>query len=181
VPMPLRADALAAAAGFVRAAHDLARGLAGAVATIGRLDVSPGATNTIPGRVTAFADLRAPDAGALAALVDGAVAAARSAAEEAGCGVEVVPRWRYEPVAMHPGPMEALRRAVAAAGLEPVELPSGAGHDAAILAEAGIPTAMLFVRSDAGGVSHAPEEDTGADAVAAAVAVLEAALTELAA
>jgi len=181
VPMPLRADALAAAAGFVRAAHELARGLAGAVATIGRLDVSPGATNTIPGRVTAFADLRAPDAGALAALVDGAVAAARSAAEEAGCGVEVVPRWRYEPVAMHPGPMEALRRAVAAAGLEPVELPSGAGHDAAILAEAGIPTAMLFVRSDAGGVSHAPEEDTGADAVAAAVAVLEAALTELAA
>ena len=181
VPMPLRADALAAAAGFVRAAHELARGLAGAVATIGRLDVSPGATNTIPGRVTAFADLRAPEAGALAALVDGAVAAARSAAEEAGCGVEVVPRWRYEPVAMHPGPMEALRRAVAAAGLEPVELPSGAGHDAAILAEAGIPTAMLFVRSDAGGVSHAPEEDTGADAVAAAVAVLEAALTELAA
>jgi len=181
VPMPLRADALAAAAGFVRAAHDLACGLAGAVATIGRLDVSPGATNTIPGCVTAFADLRAPDAGALAALVDGAVAAARSAAEEAGCGVEVVPRWRYEPVAMHPGPMEALRRAVAAAGLEPVELPSGAGHDAAILAEAGIPTAMLFVRSDAGGVSHAPEEDTGADAVAAAVAVLEAALTELAA
>ena len=181
VPMPLRADALAAAAGFVRAAHDLARGLPGAVATIGRLDVSPGATNTIPGRVTAFADLRAPDAGALAALVDGAVDEARSAAEEAGCGVEVVPRWRYEPVAMHPGPMEALRRAVAAAGLEPVELPSGAGHDAAILAEAGIPTAMLFVRSDAGGVSHAPEEDTGADAVSAAVAVLDAALTELAA
>ena len=181
VPMPLRADALAAAAGFVRAAHDIARGLPGAVATIGRLDVSPGATNTIPGRVTAFADLRAPDAEALAALVDGAVAAARSAADDADCGVEIVPRWRYEPVAMHAGPMEALRRAVAAAGLAPVELPSGAGHDAAILAEAGIPTAMLFVRSDAGGVSHAPEEDTGADAVAAAVAVLEAALTELAA
>ena len=181
VPMPLRADALAAAAGFVRAAHDLARGLPGAVATIGRLDVSPGATNTIPGRVTAFADLRAPDAEALAALVDGAVAAARSAADDADCGVEIVPRWRYEPVAMHAGPMEALRRAVAAAGLAPVELPSGAGHDAAILAEAGIPTAMLFVRSDAGGVSHAPEEDTGSDAVAAAVAVLEAALTELAA
>jgi allantoate deiminase len=181
VPMTLRADALAAAARFVRAAHDIARGLPGAVATVGRLDVSPGATNTIPGRVTAFADLRAPDAEALAALVDGAVAAARFAAEEAGCGVEVVPRWRYEPVAMHPGPMEALRRAVAAAGLEPVELPSGAGHDAAILAEAGIPTAMLFVRSDAGGVSHAPEEDTGADAVAAAVTVLEAALGELAA
>jgi N-carbamoyl-L-amino-acid hydrolase len=61
-----------------------------------------------------------------------------------------------------------------------VELPSGAGHDAAILAEAGVPSAMLFVRSDAGGVSHAPEESTGADAVALAVEVLEAAIRELA-
>ncbi|HSD02624.1 MAG TPA: Zn-dependent hydrolase [Gaiellales bacterium] len=181
VPMGLRADALAAAAGFVRAAHELARGLSGAVATIGRMDVSPGATNTIPGRVTAFADLRAPDAATLDTLVKGATAAAAAAAEEAGCGVEILPRWRYEPVAMDAGPAGALRRAVAAASLDPVELPSGAGHDAAILAEAGIPSAMLFVRSDAGGVSHAPEESTGVDAVAAAVEVLEAAIRELAA
>jgi hydantoinase/carbamoylase family amidase len=181
VPMALRADALGAAAGFVRAAHDTARGLPGAVATIGRMDVSPGATNTIPGRVAAFADLRAPDAATLEALVSRAISAARAAAGDAGCEVEVVPRWRYEPVAMHPEPMDALRRAVASAGLESAELPSGAGHDAAILAEAGIPAAMLFVRSDAGGVRHAPEEATGADAVAAAVVVLEAALRELAA
>jgi allantoate deiminase len=181
VPMELRSDALAAAAGFVRAAHELARSLPGAVATIGRMDVLPGATNTIPGRVAAFADLRAPDAATLEALVAGATAAATDAAEEAGCQVEILPRWRYEPVAMDAGPAGALRRAVAAAGLDPVELPSGAGHDAAILAEAGIPSAMLFVRSDAGGVSHAPEESTGLDAVAAAVAVLEAAIRELAA
>ena len=180
VPMPLRADALAAAAGFVRAAHDIARGLPGAVATIGRLDVSPGATNTIPGRVTAFADLRAPDAGALAALVDGAVDEARSAAEEAGCGVEVVPRWRYEPVAMHPGPMEALRRAVAAAGLEPVELPSGAGHDAGVLGAAGVDAGMLFVRSLNGGVSHRPDELSSEDDVAGAIGVLAGALATLA-
>ena len=76
--------------------------------------------------------------------------------------------------------MGAIRRAISAAGLEPVELPSGAGHDAAIVAAAGVPSAMLFVRSDAGGVSHAPEEATGADAVAAAVAVLEDAIRELA-
>jgi N-carbamoyl-L-amino-acid hydrolase len=82
---------------------------------------------------------------------------------------------------MHPGPAGALRRAAAAAGFDPAELPSGAGHDAGILAAAGIPSAMLFVRSDAGGVSHAPAESTGADAVAAAVAVLEPALRELAA
>ena len=81
---------------------------------------------------------------------------------------------------MSVGPRDALRRAVAALGLEPFELPSGAGHDAAIFALAGVPSAMLFVRSDAGGVSHAPEECSGADAVALGVQALEAALRELA-
>ena len=62
-----------------------------------------------------------------------------------------------------------------------VELPSGAGHDATIMGMAGVPTAMLFVRSDAGGVSHAPEESTGADAVGCCVRALEPTLRELAA
>ena len=181
VPMDLRSDALGAAAGFVRRVHDAARSLPGAVATVGRLDVSPGATNTIPGLVELFADLRAPDSDRLDALVAGASSAARHAADGASCQVEVVPRWRYEPVAMDPEPSDALRRAIVRAGFEPVELPSGAGHDAAITAGAGVPSGMLFVRSDAEGVSHAPEEATGADAVAAAVGVLEAALRELAA
>jgi hydantoinase/carbamoylase family amidase len=181
VPMDLRSDALAAAAGFVRRAHDAARALPGAVATVGRLDVLPGATNTIPGRVELFADLRAPDAERLEALIAAATSAASTSAQEAACAVEILPRWRYEPVQMHPEPAGALRRAIAAAGLEVVELPSGAGHDAAILATAGVPSAMLFVRSDAGGVSHAPEESTGADAVALAVTALETAIRELAA
>src|SRR5919197_253629 len=175
VPMALRSDALAAASAFVGRAHDAARALPGCVATVGRMAVSPGATNTIPGRVELFADLRAPDAARLDALVATALAGARDAAEGASCHVEIEPRWRYEPEPMHPVPSAALRRAISALGLEPVELPSGAGHDAAILAAAGIPTAMLFVRSDAGGTSHAPEEATGADAVGACVEALEAA------
>jgi allantoate deiminase len=181
VPMPLRSDALGAAARFVVAAHDVARALPGAVATIGRMTLAPGASNTIPERCELFADLRAPDDERVGALVDGVSAAARDAARSAGCEVAIVPRWRYEAVAMSPGPKEALRRAVASLGLEPRELPSGAGHDAAILALAGVPTAMLFVRSDAGGVSHAPEECSGADAVALGLQGLEAALRELAA
>jgi N-carbamoyl-L-amino-acid hydrolase len=56
-----------------------------------------------------------------------------------------------------------------------------AGHDVAIMATVGIPSAMLFVRSDAGGVSHAPEESTGADAIALCAQALESALRELAA
>ncbi len=114
------------------------------------------------------------------ALVEGAVAAAREAARGANCKVTIEPRWRYEAVAMSEEPRGALSRAVAALGLEPFELPSGAGHDAGIFALAGVPSAMLFVRSDAGGVSHAPEEHTGADAVVLAVQAFEAAVRELA-
>jgi allantoate deiminase len=180
VEMQVRSDALGAAARFVVNVHDVARSLPGAVATIGRLTVAPGATNTIPERCELFADLRAPDDERLEALVDGAVAAAREAAAAARCEVAIEPRWRHEAVAMSDGPRAALRRAVSSLGVEPVELPSGAGHDAAILALAGVPSAMLFVRSDAGGVSHAPEESTGADAVLLGLQALTLALRELA-
>jgi hydantoinase/carbamoylase family amidase len=180
VPMDLRADALAAAARAVCDAHDAARAIPGAVCTIGRLTVLPGATNTIPGRAELFADLRAPDADGLAALVSAVESAAAAAAVSARCAAQVEQRWRYEPVAMSAGPVDALRLAIERLGLPVVELPSGAGHDAAILATAGVPTAMLFVRSDAGGVSHAPAEHTGTDAVAACAAALEEALRELA-
>jgi N-carbamoyl-L-amino-acid hydrolase len=64
--------------------------------------------------------------------------------------------------------------------VEATELPSGAGHDAQVFAQAGIPTGMLFARSLAGGVSHCPEEDTDAEAVDLAVRALAAALAELA-
>jgi hydantoinase/carbamoylase family amidase len=181
VPMALRSDALGAGARLVVDAHAAARSLPGAVATIGRLTIAPGATNTIPERCELFADLRAPDDARVEALVNGVVAAAREAASAANCEVAIEPRWRYDAVAMSGGPKDAVRRAVEALGLEPAELPSGAGHDAAILALAGVPSAMLFVRSDAGGVSHAPEELSGADAVALGVHALEAALRELAA
>ena len=181
VPMSLRSDALGAAARFVLAAHEIAPSIPGAVATIGRLVTLPGATNTIPGRAELFADLRAPDAAGLDALVERATAAAAEAAAAGACTAEVLPRWRYEPVAMDPATAAAVRRAVTGLGLEPVDLPSGAGHDAAIMATAGIPSAMLFVRSDAGGISHAPEEFTGADAIALCAQALESALRELAA
>jgi N-carbamoyl-L-amino-acid hydrolase len=61
-----------------------------------------------------------------------------------------------------------------------VELPSGAGHDAAILAAAGVPTAMLFVRSLNGGVSHCPEEESSTEDVALAIDVLSGTLARLA-
>jgi allantoate deiminase len=181
VPMVLRSDALAAGARLVVDAHEIARSIPGAVATIGRMTVGPGATNTIPEHCELFADLRAPDDERVEALVNGVVGAASRAAAAAKCEVAIALRWRYAAVAMNHAPKDALRRAVKALGIEPTELPSGAGHDAQVMAIAGVPSAMLFVRSDAGGVSHAPEEHSGADAVGLGIQALEAALRELAA
>jgi N-carbamoyl-L-amino-acid hydrolase len=61
-----------------------------------------------------------------------------------------------------------------------VELPSGAGHDAGVLARAGIASGMLFVRSRAGGVSHSPLEHSDPTDVATAVQVLARAVARLA-
>ena len=79
------------------------------------------------------------------------------------------------------GPTDALRGAIEDVGLPIVELASGAGHDAMVLAAAGVPTGLLFVRSLADGASHCPEEETSGDDVALAVDVLAAALRRLAA
>jgi beta-ureidopropionase / N-carbamoyl-L-amino-acid hydrolase len=75
-----------------------------------------------------------------------------------------------------PGLRDVLGRAAPGAP----SLPSGAGHDAQVLAEAGVAVAMLFVRSLNGGISHSPAESSSPEDVAACVDALETALRELA-
>lgn len=154
-PMGERSDALVQAAEFVLRVRDSARD--GAVATVGALEVEDGATNVVPGRVTVSVDARAPTAGQLEELI-------------AAIGFE--PAWRQNPVAMSGPPLDALRSVAPDAP----ELVSGAGHDAMVLAAAGVPTAMLFVRSLNGGVSHCPDELSAQEDIALAVDVLDAAL-----
>ncbi len=134
------------------------------MATVGQIDVEPAAVNVIPGRVRVSVDARAPDRERLDRLVS---------------ELELRPDFRLEPVPMAAEPVAALRAELEARGLPAVELPSGAGHDAAILAAAGVPTAMLFVRSLNGGVSHSPQEDSAPEDVALAVEVLAGALSQL--
>ena len=74
---------------------------------------------------------------------------------------------------------DALRAAIEARGLAVVELASGAGHDAGILAAAGVDSGMLFVRSQNGGISHHPDELTSDEDVALAVDVLADAFASL--
>ncbi len=165
-PMDVRQDALSAAAEFVLRLRDAASAVEGAVATVGRVDVEPGAVNVVPSRVTVSVDVRAPDRARLDAVL--------ASVPEARVHIT-------DPVPMAAAPSEALRGAIADAGLPVVELASGAGHDAMVLAAAGVPTGLLFVRSLAGGASHCPEEDTSGDDVAVAIQVLADALRRLAA
>lgn len=163
-PMEDRQDALCAAAAFVLHVRDAARSIEGAVATVGRVEVEPGAANVIPGRVSVSVDGRAPDGDRLDYLV-------------AAIGFE--PSLRVEPVAMDESVRAALRAEVERLGLPVVELASGAGHDAGILAAHGVRAGMLFVRSLAGGVSHSPDEESSPEDVALAVDVLAGALERL--
>jgi acetylornithine deacetylase/succinyl-diaminopimelate desuccinylase-like protein len=164
VPMPGRSDALVEAAELVLRVRDTAAAIEGAVATVGRVDVHPGALNVIPDRVAVSVDARAPDAERFQRLVD-------------ALGLE--PSYRVEPVAMAGPVQDALRAAIRARRLPVVELVSGAGHDAGILAAAGVESGMLFVRSRNGGVSHHPDELTSDDDVALAVDVLADVLANL--
>jgi acetylornithine deacetylase/succinyl-diaminopimelate desuccinylase-like protein len=165
-PMDVREDALVQAAEFVLHAREVARGIEDAVATVGQVTVEPGGTNVIPARVVVSVDARAPDADRLDRLA-------------AALEIE-------EPVRTEPSPMAeeirgALRAEVEALRLPVLELPSGAGHDAGILASAGVPSGMLFVRSLNGGISHNPDELSSPEDIALALAALTGTLGTLAA
>ena len=163
-PMARREDALVKAAEFTLRLREAAAEVEGAVATVGRVAVEPGAANVIPGRVTVGVDVRAPDRERLDRVL-------------AGVPGELT---AIDAVEMAEEPREALREELDRLGLPVLELVSGAGHDAGVLAAAGVPTAMLFVRSLNGGISHSPDELSDAEDIAQAVEVLSGALARLA-
>ena len=170
VPMRLRRDALAACAAFVLAAEDLASTTDGLVATVGQIAAHPGASNVIPGTAMISLDVRH----ALDPVLEQAVAALqqRAAAICAERGVTLA--WqevqRHTATPCDPQLTQVLAAAAIAHGATPLTLPSGAGHDAVVLADV-CPVAMLFVRC-AGGVSHNPAEAVSAADLAVALNVL---------
>ena len=132
--------------------------------------MEPGAANVIPGRVSISIDLRHPDDARRAGLVAGVREIVAAVAGERGveAQIEVVHDERSVPCdEILTG---RLRRAAIGIGLQPPALPSGAGHDAAVLAEL-MPAAMLFVRCR-DGISHNPAESVTVEDVAAAIDVL---------
>jgi N-carbamoyl-L-amino-acid hydrolase len=165
-----RADPMLTYAMTVLAANKQAR-LAGQRATFGRVEVTPNGTNAVPSSVRGWLDARASSESELASLVD---VVARQAAERAsrdGTSVTVTPESVSGAVAF-----DALLTARIAGAL-PV-IPTAAGHDAGILAAAGVPTAMLFVRNPTG-VSHSPTETASMPDCLAGVQALADALERL--
>jgi N-carbamoyl-L-amino-acid hydrolase len=156
-PMELRRDPMTTFARTALTAATTARLLA-ARATFGRLEVEPNVTNAIPAEVRAWLDARAADDETLQALLQTVLTEAEAHARADSVSLCVSTESTTRPVHFD----DALRRQVAAAlaaagGTPPPTLPTAAGHDAGVLAEAGVPTAMLFVRNPTG-VSHSPAE-----------------------
>lgn len=177
-PMPERRDALAAAAEWITEVEREAQATPGMVATVGRLDVAPGVGNVIAGRVLASLDIRHE----IDAVRESAVRRLRLRAEHLSARRHVSVLWQTDldqpAVAMSPALVAALARAVGQSGAPVHHMPSGAGHDAMIMASV-MPTAMLFVRSP-GGLSHHPDEIVLDDDVAAALAAARAFVDDLA-
>ncbi len=170
-PMRLRRDALAAAAQFVNLVEDHALREDGLVATVGQLEVRPGAGNVIPGSVTGSLDVRSPrDAQRLGACKD-LHAAAGQVARSRGLTLDWHPVQTHAATPLDPALRARLADAVRAAGHSVLELPSGAGHDAVALAPV-MPAAMLFVRCR-DGLSHHPLEHVAPEDVADALKVMD--------
>src|SRR6185436_2055710 len=119
--MDARYDALVQASEYVLRVRDSARAIDGAVATVGVLEVEPGAVNVIPGRVRLTVDARAPDEERLARLLD-------------ALDLDLAPVQLDESI------RSVFREEIERVAPPAVELPSGAGHDAGVLAAAGVET-----------------------------------------
>jgi allantoate deiminase len=170
VPMELRRDALAAAAELVVEVEALARDTPGVVATVGDIEALPGAPNVIAGQAALVVDVRHPED------VDRiwTVGRLRERAEQIAATRAIACEWEplHEQAAVRcdPGLTGRMFQALEDVGVEPNSLTSGAGHDAATMAQLA-PVAMLFVRC-AGGVSHHPDESVDESDAALAVDAL---------
>ena len=191
-PMEHRSDAMVAAARLVCEADEIAaRRAPEGRATVGTLTVGAGSRNTVAGSVSLTVDLRHPDAEELEAMHDellgfaaspafGPQPAAASSGDSEPSGrslprPQITPIWYSPPIVFDPAVVSAIREGAAAAGFEPVDITSGAGHDACYVSMVA-PTGMLFIPC-ADGLSHNEAESILPEhATAGAQATLNAVL-----
>lgn len=171
VPMDYRADALTTAARVVLAVEELARSQeVCAVATVGRFQIEPDVTNVIPGVVRMTVDVRDLSPQRLRGAEEALCAELARVATDTRTRVQVEVTDRIAGAVTDPGLRATIRAAADELGLPSLDLPSGAGHDAQMIAPVA-PIGMVFVPSE-GGVSHVPEENTSDDDLVGGARVL---------
>lgn len=166
-----RADPMIAAAHTIVAVRAIASAQDNARATVGRIEPIPGGTNVIASVVDMWLDVRHPDDAMTASLVEKIHLDAQAIAAAEGCAVELVEESLSGTVHFDSRLTQSLVGSVRASVRDVPLLPTGAGHDAGVLA-AVVPTGMIYVRNPSG-ISHSPEEfveDTDAEVGALALA-----------
>jgi beta-ureidopropionase / N-carbamoyl-L-amino-acid hydrolase len=148
------------------------------VVTSGVMGTDPAehAIARIPGKVSFSFEVRSQSRETLEAFYDLFRSECNLVAEERGVAFKFDRRLESAPATMDVDWVHRLRRAARSLGLPDEEIPSGAGHDAAVFANAGIPSAMVFVRNEHG--SHNPKEAMNLDDFVAGIAVMRAAIEE---
>jgi allantoate deiminase len=170
VPMTMRRDALAGAAEMMVEVEWIGRAHNSMVATVGMIEAKPGAGNIIPGRVTFTVDLRCMDDKLRKTAVREIEDEAREIAATRKLGVAFEHFHDVAATACDARLQDTLSAAIGDLGLRAQRMPSGAGHDAQMMAKV-CPAAMLFVRCR-GGISHNPAEFCSPADMGAAVAAL---------
>lgn len=177
-PMPLRHDALTAAAEMILVVEGEAGKAGTTVATVGRLKVLPGGINIIPGTVEFTLDLRDISQAVSDQVEERIFAEFARISQERGVHFQTEILQRIPPAPCSEEFQEIARKAFGKVGLEPFTLPSGAGHDAMQMINV-CPIGMIFVRSK-DGISHNPAEWSSPEDCAAGVNVLYHILLDLA-
>ena len=166
-PMDLRHDALAGAAEWITEVERIARNVPGLVATVGAIEVKPGATNVIAAEVRMSLDVRHKDDDVRTRAVDELICHAGQIAQKRGLSMRHSTLLSQKAVPMDTFLAGQIEEAIRKGRCEPHRMVSGAGHDAMIVAEA-IPAAMIFLRTP-GGISHNPMESVALGDVAKAI------------
>jgi N-carbamoyl-L-amino-acid hydrolase len=156
-PMPQRRDALLAASYLTVAVNEIVRREPGPqVGTVGQISVSPNAPNVVPGLVRLTIELRDLSSAKIAGIAKQIMARAREIAAQTSTEVDIRPAAHHDAALATAEVQKSIEAACTTLGLKSRRLPSGAGHDAQMMATLG-PMGMIFVPS-VGGISHSPKE-----------------------
>lgn len=170
-PMDIRRDALRAATQMITQLYDAFSGAGDLLRfTVGKMDVQPNSGATIPGKVTFNCDLRHPDRKTMDDLESVLTERLNAVARENNVTVSLERMIDIPPTAFDEAIVRSIRSAADASGFDPLNMLSGAGHDAMNVARTA-PAGMIFVPCK-DGISHNEAESAAPDDLAAGTQVL---------